>query len=134
MAKEEKQKTCFVIAPIGDHESLIRQRSDQILKHIIEPVAEKCGYEAIRADKISVPGIITTQIIEHIINDDLVIADLTGQNPNVFYELAVRHCAKKPILQIIQLGESIPFDVNPTRTIQVDHKDLPLHNNYSFDN
>lgn len=124
MTKEANLKTCFVIAPIGEEGTEIRQRSDQILAHIIEPVAKDCGYEPVRADKISEPGIITSQVIQHLINDDLVIADLSDKNPNVFYELAVRHTVKKPLVQIIQSGESIPFDVAPTRTVHVDHRDL----------
>lgn len=117
-------KTCFVIAPIGDPESDIRKRSDQILKHIITPAANACEYEALRADQISEPGIITTQVIQHIVDDPLVIADLTGRNPNVFYELAIRHAIKKPLVQVIKKGEPIPFDVAGTRTVHVDHHDL----------
>jgi hypothetical protein len=124
MAKQENRKTCFVIAPIGDEGSETRRRSDQILKHVITPATKECGYQTVRADKISEPGIITSQIIQHLIDDNLVIADLTEKNPNVFYELAVRHAVKKPVVQIIQSGESIPFDVAPTRTIHVDHRDL----------
>ncbi|MFZ3169874.1 MAG: hypothetical protein WA130_19855 [Candidatus Methanoperedens sp.] len=120
----EENKNCFVIAPIGDEGSEVRRRSDQVLKHIIAPAAKECDYETIRADKISEPGLITSQVIQHLIDDSLVIADLTGRNPNVFYELAIRHAIKKPIVQIIQSGESIPFDVAATRTIQFDHKDL----------
>ena len=55
---------------------------------------------------------------------DLVVADLTGRNPNVFYELALRHTIKKPFVQIMQEGERIPFDVAVMRTIFVDHTDL----------
>lgn len=124
MAMEEKLKSCFFIAPIGEEGSEIRLRSDQILEHIIKPAGEECGYDTIRADKISEPGIITSQIIQRLIDDDLVIADLTDRNPNVFYELAVRHTVKKPVVQIIQSGELIPFDVVTTRTINVDHRDL----------
>lgn len=124
MPKVEKSKTCFVIAPIGDEGSEIRRRSDQMLTHIIKPAVKECGYEAVRADEISKPGIITSQVIQHIIDDDLVIADLTGQNPNVFYELAVRHTVRKPVVQLIESNESIPFDVAPARTIHVDHRDL----------
>ena len=124
MTKQNDIKKCFVIAPIGDEGSETRRRSDQILKHVISPATVECGYQVIRADKISEPGIITSQVIQHIIDDNLVIADLTGKNPNVFYELAVRHAVKKPVVQIIQSGESIPFDVAPTRTINVDHRDL----------
>lgn len=124
MNDKEIKKKCFVIAPIGDESSEIRERSDKVLKHIIKPTVGKCGYEAIRADEISEPGIITSQIIQHLINDDLVIADLTGKNPNVYYELAVRHVIKRPIVQVIQSEETIPFDVAGTRTIHFDYHDL----------
>jgi len=117
-------KTCFVIAPIGEAGSDIRKRSDQVLKHVIVPAVEECGYNALRADQMSEPGMITSQVIQHIVDDPLVVADLTGWNPNVFYELAIRHALRKPLVQMIKRGEQIPFDVAGTRTIYVDHKDL----------
>ena len=123
MATKEEKKICFVISPIGDEGSETRERSDQVLKHIISSSIELLGYTVIRADKISEPGIITTQIIEHIVDADLVIADLTEKNPNVFYELAIRHAIRKPLVQMIRKGDVIPFDVAATRIIQFD-----LHN------
>lgn len=120
----DKKKPCFVISPIGPESSDIRRRADQILKHVISPAVDACGFEAIRADQISEPGLITTQVIQHIIDDPLVIADLTGSNANVFYELAIRHAIRKPLVQIIQKDEKIPFDVAGMRTIPVDHRDL----------
>lgn len=118
------EKICFVISPIGDTDSETRKRSDQVLKHVVRPAVTSCGYAAIRADEIDKPGIITSQVIQHVVNDPLVIADLTERNPNVFYELAIRHALRKPLVQIIRKGDSIPFDVAGTRTISVDHKDL----------
>jgi hypothetical protein len=118
------QKECFVISPIGEEDSETRKRSDQVLRHIIRPAVEECGYKAIRADEIDKPGIITSQVIQHVVGDPLVVADLSETNPNVFYELAIRHAIKKPLVQIIQKGERIPFDVAGTRTIHFDHKDL----------
>jgi hypothetical protein len=122
--KGSGQKRCFVIAPIGDKDSPVRKRSDQILRHVIAPVVDELGYDAIRADQMPQPGVITNQVIERIAEDELVIADLTGSNPNVFYELALRHAMAKPLIQIIERGEKIPFDVIGMRTIEVDHKDL----------
>jgi hypothetical protein len=113
-----------VIAPIGAEGTDIRIRSDQVLKHIISPAAHECGYTAVRADQISEPGLITSQVIQHIVEDPLVIADLSGRNPNVFYELALRHALKKAVVQIIHASESIPFDVAASRTVHVDHHDL----------
>lgn len=116
----ENKKICFVISPIGEEGSETRERSDQVLKHIISSSVEQMGYTVIRADKISEPGIITTQIIEHIVDAELVIADLTEKNPNVFYELAIRHTIRKPLVQMIRKGDVIPFDVAATRIIQFD--------------
>jgi hypothetical protein len=117
-------KNCFVIAPIGEEGSSTRLRSDQILGHLIREVAIPLGYEVTRADEIAVPGIISNQVLERIVNDPLVIADLSERNPNVYYELAVRHAARKPVIQLVQKGEPLPFDIAMTRTITVDHKDL----------
>ncbi|MGB3346635.1 MAG: hypothetical protein WBA71_05250 [Candidatus Humimicrobiia bacterium] len=122
--KAKNKKKCFVISPIGEKGSETRNRSDKVLEHIIKPIAEECGYESTRADEISEPGIITSQIIQHLIDDDLVIADLTERNANVYYELAIRHVVRKPIVQIVKEGESIPFDVAGTRTIHFDYQDL----------
>ena len=118
------ERICFVIAPIGDQESDTRKRSDQVLKHVIKPAATECSYNAIRSDEIAEPGLITSQVIQHIVDDPIVIADLTERNPNVFYELAIRHALKKPFVQIIKKGEQLPFDVAGMRTISVDHHDL----------
>ena len=124
MPKKENKKICFVISPIGEEGSATRTRSDHILKHIITEPITQLGYEVIRADKISEPGIITTQIIEYIVDAELVIADLTDHNPNVFYELAIRHAMRKPLVQMIRKGDVIPFDVAATRVIQFDLQNL----------
>jgi hypothetical protein len=116
-------KNCFIICPIGESDSEIRRRADKVLKHILNPVLEKYSYNAIRADKIPKAGIITTQIINLLIDAELVIADLTGGNPNVFYELAIRHASRKPFIQILDKGEKIPFDVYGVRNIDIDLSD-----------
>ncbi len=115
--------TCFVIAPIGDKGSETRKRSDQALKHIFKrALSEK--YEVTRGDEILEPGMITTQILQSVQDSNLVIADLTEHNPNVFYELAVRHAIEKPIIHVIEPRLSkIPFDVGGFRTIEFDLTD-----------
>jgi hypothetical protein len=85
---------------------------------------EKNGYTAVRADQIAKVGLITSQIINSIIDSPLAIADLTGSNPNVFYELAIRHAIRKPYIQLISKGEKIPFDIGAVRTIEFDIADL----------
>ena len=114
------KKICFFIAPIGDPETPTRQHSDHVLRHIVRAAVERFDYEALRADEIDRPGIITSQVLERVINSPLVIADLTFHNPNVFYELAIRHGLRKPFVQMIKRGEKIPFDVATARTVYFD--------------
>jgi hypothetical protein len=113
-------KVCFVICPIGKPDSDIRKRSDLTFHYIIKPVVENFGYCPIRADHINEAGMITHQIIDYIIESPLVVADLTDSNPNVFYELAIRHIVEKPYIQMIKSNQEIPFDVNGMRTIPFD--------------
>jgi hypothetical protein len=120
----DQPKRCFVIAPIGSDGTPERIRSDQIFRHIIEPVVSSLGYIANRSDLDEKPGLITDQIIQHLLVDELVVADLTGHNPNVMYELAIRHAIRKPVVQIIAHNESIPFDLKNMRTIKLNHQDL----------
>ena len=54
----------------------------------------------------------------------MLIADLSESNPNVFYELAIRHGLKKPFIHMIDASEAIPFDNAQVRTIQIDLSDL----------
>lgn len=117
-------KSCFVISPIGEESSPARIRSDKVFQHVIKPVCDACGYAPLRSDIEPTPGMIGHQIVSHLLRDDLVIADLTGLNANVFYELAIRHMVRKPVVQIIQKGEALPFDITQSRTIFLDHTDL----------
>jgi hypothetical protein len=118
--KMEKDKTCFVIGPIGEPKTEIREWADKILKYVIQPALTKCGYaNPIRSDQISKSGLITFEIVQHLILDDLVIADLTGRNANVYYELGILHAARKPFVQVIREGEEIPFDTKDLRTIKI---------------
>lgn len=121
---EEKIKNCFVVTPIGEEGTETRRRSDLVLKHIISPAVRECGYEPVRADKISETGIITTHLIQHIAEDPMMVADLTERNANVFYELALRHALRLPVIQIMDKGQKPPFDVAATRIVLLDHTDL----------
>lgn len=67
---------------------------------------------------------ITSQIIEHIIKSEIVVADLSLHNPNVFYELSLRHAQNKPTIHIIRECDKIPFDINTFRTITIDDSSI----------
>jgi hypothetical protein len=109
-------RQCFVVSAFGSTQEE-KRRHKQVLRHLVQKVLGD-RFRVIRADEIDDEGLITNQIIEHLIDDDLVVADLTGLNPNVFYEVAVRHAVRKPIVHLITAGQEIPFDVANMRAVQ----------------
>lgn len=122
--KNNYSKICFYIAPIGASDSIERRHSDLFLESIVAPAIENFGFKVIRADQIGQAGMITNQIIDYIMKSELVVCDLSFHNPNVFYELSLRHVTKKPTIHIIRKCDNIPFDINDFRTIEIDDTDI----------
>lgn len=112
---ESDKPFCFVISPVGDPGTEKRRRANGVLREIIRPALSNFRVE--RADHEKTPGIVTEGIINKIIDADLVVADLTEKNPNVMYELAVRHALGKPFVQMMEEGEELPFDIGPANTV-----------------
>jgi hypothetical protein len=118
------QSICFYITPIGDLGSEERKHADLFSGSLIEPAIEPLGMKVVRADQIGEPGMIATQIMQHLRHAKLVIADMSLRNPNVFYEMALRHAARRPIVQIIRKADKLPFDLNQVRTVVIDTTDI----------
>jgi hypothetical protein len=116
---QNEKKLCFVIGPIGDVGTDIRQHADWLLDGIVEPVFAEhfSDFKLERADKIGEPGMITSQIITRLMDAPLVVADMSFHNANAFYELAIRHMVGLPTIHMIIQGAAIPFDVAPHRAI-----------------
>jgi len=113
-------RRCFVISPIGEEGTPIRKHADQVLSFIVAPAMRELGIEPIRSDHMPEPGQISQQMLREIITDDLCVAVLTYQNPNVFYELAVAQCASRPIVLMLEKGQRTPFDIQDLRILDYD--------------
>jgi tetratricopeptide (TPR) repeat protein len=110
---------CFVIMPIGSPGTDHYEHYKAMYQHI-RPILNNFGYEVIRADDVHKSGAITRDIILRLAEADLVIADLTGLNPNVFYEVGVRHAlrARGTVLMLDRTrNDHIPFDLSAYRVI-----------------
>lgn len=121
---------CFVISPIGEDASQTRRQSDLVFEYIIIPALLESGFEKAnihRVDKSDRPAHITTEIIGNLVHYDLVIADLSELNANVFYELGIRHAFKKPCILISDWKNRPPFDVSGTNVIRYVHDDVASH-------
>ncbi|MDQ3915113.1 MAG: hypothetical protein M3323_07250 [Actinomycetota bacterium] len=116
-AGDAGRNDCFFITPIGKRGTPEREAADGVLKAIVAPAARRLGMVPVRADRMVEPGVITTQIVDHLIASRMVVADLTGGNANVYYELAVRHSFRKPAALLAREGERLPFDTSVMRTV-----------------
>lgn len=149
-------RKCFVIMPFGekiDGAELVRAASesdrssrvmlmpgakidrihfDQIYTKLIEKAVSaaadqaKVPIECIRADKVNLSGHIHLDMLEHVVNDDIAIVDITTQNANVFYELGVRHSFRHSTTILIwRKGTQIPFNIGPMRGLDYDDSEVP---------
>jgi hypothetical protein len=118
---------CFVIMPFGDpavdrdHFEKMEDIYSEWIKPTVESIALPDGsgqcLQCHRADKAQQSGNIVDHVIESLVKADIVIADLTGRNPNVFYELGIRHAVSNATILIAEGMEHVPFDVRQLRTL-----------------
>src|ERR1041385_355095 len=119
---------CFVIMPYGGSDEKLHRHYAGVYQSIILPAASKAGYDVKRSDIANEPGNITHDIIRDLSEADIVIADLTAANANVFFELGVRHAMRKSgTVHIIDQNHQVPFDIRDYRAItySTELADLP---------
>jgi hypothetical protein len=122
---------CFVLMPFGRKADATGRSTDfdAVYKSILCPAVTGADMEPIRADEEQVGGTIHKPMFERLLLCDYAIADITGANPNVYYELGIRH-AVKPRSTVIVFAEGtiLPFDVAPLRGLpyRIDANGLPV--------
>lgn len=112
----QTQKTCFVIIGFGlktDYSKGVEFNLDKTYDYIVRPVFEEFGFLCFRASDIKHSGVIDIPMYEAILKADFVLADLSTLNPNVLYELGIRHAVRKNTTIIISEKElEYPFDLS----------------------
>ncbi len=105
----------FVIMPFSEP-------FDTLYRNVILPVSSNAGFDVVRIDEITGPGIILDDIQQQIERAQAVVAEISTQNPNVFYELGYAHALRKPAVLLVrrQEGDKMPFDIRSYRAIFYD--------------
>jgi len=126
ITKSEALKTCFVVMPIGSGEMYEEylSRYENIIKPAVDglKIDGRQVYKSVRADFVSQTGSITRTILDYLFRSDVVIADLSDLNPNVFYELGVRHSLRNKTILIAAKGTKPPFDVGDLKIVFYENK------------
>lgn len=121
-------KSCFVIMPIGEvtvgnttvTRADLRRRYDDLIKEALQRA--RGDLEVVRADDVASPGGITTDIFMRLMHSDYVVADITYPNPNVFYELGIRHACRPGTVLLRERSNTVPpFDVADLRHIEYEN-------------
>lgn len=96
-------RQCFVMMPFAE--------SFNAIYRLIHRCCEEQGLTCIRADEDAVPGKITGKIYRFVEESGIIIADMTGKNPNVFYELGLAHAISGNVILLTQSKDDVPFDL-----------------------
>jgi len=110
---QRRPPTAFVAMQFGEP-------YDTIYRTVIRPEAKKLGIEVIRIDEVNRPGIIFQDMQRKIDDANVVIAEITAPNQNVYYEVGYAHALNKPTILLAQRGKELPFDIRSYRVIYYD--------------
>jgi hypothetical protein len=105
-----EKDSCFYLGPFADP-------FNTIYADHIAPVFNKLNYVITRADEIFSTDVIVEDIWVAINSASLIVAEVTGKNPNVLYEMGMAHTIGKPVLMVSQSVDDIPFDLRHRRCV-----------------
>lgn len=86
-------------------------------REVIQRQAEEAGFQVVRIDEKAGPGVIFQEIQREIERAEIVIAEITPANPNVFYELGYAHALQKPTILLARRESQLPFDISSYRVV-----------------
>lgn len=120
MVQPDNRRSCFVIMPYGRRKDTDGNEIDfdHVYKNLIERAIESAGFVSVRCDEIQGAGSIQRDMFEHIARDELAVVDISTLNPNVFYELGVRHALRPSVTVLIKnRASTVPFNISSERVI-----------------
>jgi tetratricopeptide (TPR) repeat protein len=117
---KEPAPLCFVLMPFGRKLDATGRLTDfdAVYRTVIAPAVERAGLDPVRADEERIGGTIHKPMFERLMLCHYAVADITGANPNVFYELGIRHALRpRSTVILFREGTVLPFDIVLVRGI-----------------
>lgn len=115
---EDKRPTCFVMMPISDVPGYEPGHFGRVYEHLLKPAIIASGYDPVRADDAVKTDYIVVGIIQKIVESEMVLCDISGRNPNVLYELGIRHAFNKPVVLVKDKITERIFDIQGLRSTE----------------
>ncbi len=116
---------CFVIMPFGEKVNAANKKIDfdVVYDTLIKSAITKAGMKSLREDESMLGGIVIKNMFQRIIFCDIAIADITFDNPNVYYELGIRHAVRPASTIIIceKTHRTHPFNITGLRIIEYEY-------------
>ncbi|MFD1767357.1 hypothetical protein ACFSAG_10965 [Sphingorhabdus buctiana] len=108
----------FVLTPLNSAQTAVY--------NIVQNECQKIGLRVRRGDETRIDGPILPHILKEILSSRLIVANINGRNPNVFYELGIAQTLGKPVLLVVRSYDDVPFDLKQQQlVIYNDIKELP---------
>lgn len=120
---ENRGRKCFVIMPFGERKDHAGREVDfdELYDYLIHPAVTELGITCERCDRIPGAGVIHERMFERILEADVAVVDTTTLNPNVFYELGIRHALCDAVTVLLRReGERSAFNIAPDSAISYD--------------
>lgn len=115
---EQEKAICFVIMPFSDPDGYEKGHFKKIYEQIFTPAIEAAGYTPHRVDENNESTLIQGKLLDQLVNAPMVLCDLSAKNPNVLYELGIRHAFDKPVVLVQEAGQAHIFDVAGIATVE----------------
>lgn len=119
-AEQEKKPICFVMMPISDAHGYESGHFSRVYEYVFKPAIERAGFHPERADDTVKTDYIVVGIVKKIIDAEMVLCDMSGRNPNVLYELGLRHAYQKKVVLTKDRATDKIFDVQGLRYTEYD--------------
>ena len=112
-----KPRTCLLISPADDPDPVVRKHAETVWKYIVRPALLDTDLSTRRFEMTETAGKIGQPMIDAVLDDDLIIAVLSHHNPNVYYSVALAQAAGRPLILMIEDGQSPAFETRDARVV-----------------